>query len=98
MGQTQHQEFEASARRMVQALGCHSWGVHSTFHVLMTDLYRSLVVQVVRVAAGAELDPVGAFGGQHIYSGLDNQGMAVKAHRRGGDVHTCRNSPEETRH
>lgn len=58
----------------------------SCFDAFADQLVSRLIVQVVRVATGAELDLVGAFGGQHICSGLDNQGMTHRSGRGNGVV------------
>lgn len=68
------------------------------FDALADQFWSRLIVQVVRIAAGAELDPVGAFGRQHIYSGLDTQGMTAEAAEEAELVaHTCRSylSPQD---
>ena len=48
------------------------------FDVFSHKFVSRLLCQVVRTTAGAELDLVGALGGQHICSGLDNKGMPVE--------------------
>lgn len=66
----------------------------------LSDRFVSrFIVQVVRVAAGAEPNLVGAFGGKYIRSGLDNQGMTIEAvGARSCVVHACHVSPEETKY
>ena len=78
----------AGARPVVRAVGYCS-------RLSLTNFVSRLIVQIVRTSAGAELDLVGAFGGQHIYSGLDSQGASIEVVGEVGVLIRTASSPEK---